>query len=408
MDFSRVELDDELAAFRDEQVGPFLDQHLTDDVLARERLEGNGFVPEYQRALADRGWLEQWLAPAADGVRALDPVRAAIVLAEETDRVGPLFPVTGSHSLVMSVVRQFGGDALRAEIADGVHRGEIQACLGYTEPDCGSDAAAIRTRAVRDGDEWMITGQKMFSTGAHLCQYVMLTARTNAEVPKHQGITMFLVPLDHPGVEVQGIGTLGGERTNFVYLDGVRVADRYRLGPVDQGWAIASGALAAEHGMGESHGAHPDHGPSEDDLLGALEATGGWLSVFGAALDAAETWARGTTRPDGSCVIDDPGVRLRLARVALDWEIAQVTPNPYRRVVASDLFIRDAAALVDLVGAAGVIPEGEDGAVAEGTLEWAHRFAQGTSIYGGTTDIQRNLIAEHVLGLPRHRGVVRR
>ncbi len=255
MDFSRIELDDELAAFRDEQVGPFLDEHLPDAVLARERLEGNGFVPEYQRALADRGWLEQWLAPAADGGRALDPVRAAIVRAEETDRVGPLFPVTGSHSLVMSVVRQFGSDALRAEIADRVHRGEIQACLGYTEPDCGSDAAAIRTRAVRDGDEWMITGQKMFSTGAHLCQYVMLTARTNAEVPKHQGITMFLVPLDHAGVEVQGIGTLGGERTNFVYLDGVRVADTYRLGPVDQGWAIASGALAAEHGMGESHGA---------------------------------------------------------------------------------------------------------------------------------------------------------
>ncbi len=77
-------------------------------------------------------------------------------------------------------------------------------------------------------------------------------------------------------------------------------------------------------------------------------------------------------------------------------------------MIASDLFIRDAAELLDLVGAAGVIPEGEDGAVADGTLEWAHRFAQGTSIYGGTTDIQRNLIAEHVLGLPRHRGVVRR
>ena len=102
-------------------------------------------------------------------------------------------------------------------------RGQIQACLGYTEPDCGSDAAAIRTRAVRDGDEWRITGQKMFSTGAHLCQFVMLTARTNPDVAKHQGITMFLVPLDRPGIDVQGIGTLGGERTNFVYLDDAHV-----------------------------------------------------------------------------------------------------------------------------------------------------------------------------------------
>jgi alkylation response protein AidB-like acyl-CoA dehydrogenase len=407
VDFSRIELDEELEEFRDEQVRPFLDEHLTDDVLARERLEGNGFVPEYQQALARRGWLEQWLASAPDE-RALDPLRAAIVRAEETDRVGPLFPVAGSHALVMSVVKAFGSDALRGEIAAGVDRGEIQACLGYTEPDCGSDAAAIRTRAIRDGDEWLITGQKMFSTGAHLCQYVMITARTNPDVPKHQGITMFLVPLDHAGVEVRGIGTLGGERTNFVFLDEVRLADTYRLGPVDQGWPIASGALATEHGMDEPDGAIPDHGASEGDLLRALEATSGWIGVFGTALDAAVDWARNTTAPDGSSVISDPAVRLRLARVALDCAVTQITPNPYRRVIASDLFVRDVAELVDMTGAAGVLATGEDGAAADGTLEWAHRFAQGTSIYGGTTDIQRNLIAEHLLGLPRHRGVIRR
>jgi alkylation response protein AidB-like acyl-CoA dehydrogenase len=407
MDFSPIELDDELAAFLDDEVRPFLDEHLPNDVLARERVEGNGFLPEYQRALARRGWLERGLA-TGDEVDALDPVRAALLRAEEYDRVGPLFPVVGSHALVMSVVRQFGSDDLRAAITDGVGRGEIQACLGYTEPDCGSDAAAIRTRAVRDGDEWRITGQKMFSTGAHLCQYAMITARTNPDVPKHQGITMFLMPLDHPGVEVQGIGTLGGERTNFVYLDDVRLADAYRLGPVDEGWPIASGALAAEHGMDEAHGATSDVRASESDLLDALAATSGWAGVFGAALDAAEGWARAATKPDGSRVIDDPAVRLRLARVALDCSVAQLTPNPYRRVIASDLFIRDVADLVDLTGPAGVLAEGEECAVADGTLEWAHRFAQGTSIYGGTTDVQRNIIAEHLLGLPRHRGVVRR
>ena len=407
MDFSRIELDEELEAFRDDQVRPFLDEHLSEDVLARERREGNGFVPEYQRALAREGWLEQWLATTTDA-SALDPLRAAIVRAEESDRVGPLFPVAGSHGLVMSVVKQFGSDRLRAEIAEGVHRGEIQTCLGYTEPDCGSDAAAIRTRAVRDGDEWLINGQKMFSTGAHLCQYVMITARTNPDVPKHQGITMFLVPLDHPGVDAQGIGTLGGERTNFVYLDEVRLADLYRLGPVDHGWQIASGALAAEHGMDEAHGATPDHRASEGDLLRAIEATSGWIGVFGTALEAALEWARDTTKPDGSRVISDPAVRLRLARVALDCAVTQITPNPYRRVIASDLFIRDISELVDMTGSAGVLAAGEDGAAARGTLEWALRFAQGTSIYGGTTDIQRNLIAEHFLGLPRHRAVIRR
>ncbi len=261
---------------------------------------------------------------------------------------------------------------------------------------------------MRDGDEWLITGQKMFSTGAHLCQYVMLTARTNLEVSKHQGITMFLVPLDEPGVEVQGISTLGGERTNFIYLDEVRLADTYRLGPVDQGWQIASGALAAEHGMGEEHGATAGHRAAEDDLLRALDATSGWMGVLTAALDTAVESARDTERPDGSRVLDDPEVRLRLAAVALDCTVAQVTPSPYRRVIASDLFVRDVAELVDMTGPAGVLATGEDGAIAGGFLEWAHRFAQGTSIYGGTTDIQRNLIAEQFLGLPRHRGVVRR
>jgi 3-oxocholest-4-en-26-oyl-CoA dehydrogenase alpha subunit len=257
VDFSPIDFDDELRRFRDEEVRPFLDEQLTDDVLARERHEGNGFVPSYQRALAARGWLEPWLADTPDP-DALDPVRATVLESELAARVGPLFPVTGSHALVMHVVRQFGSHALKAEIDGGVRAGEIQACLGYTEPDCGSDAAAIRTRAVRDGDEWRITGQKMFSTGAHLCQFVMLTARTNPDAAKHQGITMFLVPLDGPGVDVQGIGTLGGERTNFVFLDDARVSDHYRIGPVDQGWAIASGALATEHGMGTEPSGVPD------------------------------------------------------------------------------------------------------------------------------------------------------
>jgi len=407
MDFSPIEFDDDLRRFRDDDVRPFLAEQLTDDVLARERNEGNGFVPAYQRALADRGWLERWLDDGADvggDGAGLDPLRAAVLDVEQAAVVGPLFPVQGSHALVMQVVRQYGSDELKAEIADGVRRGEVQACLGYTEPDCGSDAAAIRTRAVRDGDEWRITGQKMFSTGAHLAQFVMLTARTDPDVPKHQGITMFLVPLDAPGVDVQGIGTLGGERTNFVYLDDARVRDRYRLGSVGQGWAIASGALAAEHGMGNASSA--DHRTAE--LRDVIASTAGWQGTLRDVLAAAEHWATTTTRPDGSRVIDDPTVRTRLARVALDCTVSEFTPNPFRRVIASDVFVRDVADLVELVGPAALIPEGEDGAIAHGMIEWAHRFAQGTSIYGGTTDIQRNLIAEHVLGLPRHRSVLRR
>ncbi len=191
-----------------------------------------------------------------------------------------------------------------------------------------------------------------------------------------------------------------------MFLDDARVSDHYRLGPVDQGWAIASGALAAEHGMGSDGGHGPDRRTAE--LREAINATTGWLGVLQDALAAAERWAAAALRPDGSRVLDDPAVRARLARVALDCAVSEFTPNPYRRVVASDVFVRGVAELVELVGPAALIPEGEDGAVEDGVIEWAHRFAQGTSIYGGTTDIQRNLIAEHVLGLPRHHAVLRR
>ena len=199
---------------------------------------------------------------------------------------------------------------------------------------------------------------------------------------------MFLVPLEHPGVEVQGIATLGGERTNFIYFDEARVPDWYRLGPINQGWQVASGALADEHGMGGGHTDADGLDASSAELIDALGKSRGWHDEFPAILAAGEAWARTARRPDGSAAIDDPAVRLRLARIALDCEVADVTPEPYGRVIASDLLIRDTAELIALAGPVGLLTAGEEGAAAGGVLEWAHRFAQGTSIYGGTTDIQ--------------------
>ncbi|HEY3669672.1 MAG TPA: acyl-CoA dehydrogenase family protein [Acidimicrobiia bacterium] len=408
MDFGIVELAPDVIAFWDTEVVPFMEEFLSDEVLEQERHHGNGFVPEYRRALGAKGWLANATSNGDDDTVGLDPLRAAIVAAEESRRARSLFPVLGSNDLVTTVVNQFGSAELREHIGPGLRRGDIHCCLGYTEPDCGSDAAAIRTRAIRDGDEWVINGQKMFSTGAHLCQYVMVTARTNPDASKHQSITVLLVPLEHPGVEVQGIATLGGERTNFVYLDEARVADEYRLGPVDQGWQVASGSLAAEHGMSDGSATHSDVDQTTVDVIEALGRSLSWRDEFPVVLAAAERWARNAQRRDRSYEIDDPAVRLRLARIALDCEVARITPDPYGRVVASDLLIRGTDELLAMIGAAGVVTAGEDGAVADGVLEWAHRFAQGTSIYGGTTDIQRNLIAEHVLGLPRHRGALKR
>jgi len=297
MDFSEMILPaDDVAYWRDEVV-PFYDEHLGEDVLDRERREGNGWVPELEIELGKRGWLEPTESSEHGGAD-LDPVRAALLLGEEARRAGVLFPVKGSHQLVMEVVRRFGSPEVQAEVLAGAAAGTIKACLGYTEPDCGSDAAAVTTRAVQDGSHWIVNGQKMFSTGAHLCQYAMITARTNPEASKHRGITLFLAKLDQPGVERQGIDTLGGERTNFIYFDEAVIPDSHRLGPIDEGWQVASGALAAEHGMDAAHGGYERKAMADPEIMNALGGSGGWSGVLEVALDAAVEWARTTTLDD--------------------------------------------------------------------------------------------------------------
>ena len=406
MDFGVIHLDEAERRFWDEEVTTFYDEMLTPGVFDRERADGSGLIPELERELARRGW-SATVDMGPEGRPPVDTVRLAIVGAEERGRVGTALPVKGSHAVVVSVLRSFASDELRRSVFPGIARGEVTCCLGYTEPDCGSDAAAIRTRAVRDGDEWVLTGQKMFSTGANLAEYVMMTARTNGDVPKHRGITMFLVPTDSAGLETQGIETLGGERTNFVYLDEVRIADSHRLGPIDQGWEVATGALAAEHGMDADHGAL-DVSADDTELVAALEGIGGWTNEIFTLHDAALDWARTTVDANGRPRIDDPLVRARLAELALECEVKLATPNPYVRIFASESLIRAAEDVLDLVGTPGLVARDATGAVADGAFEWVHRFAQGTAIYGGTTDIQRNLIAEQYLGLPRHRGALRR
>ena len=293
-----------------------------------------------------------------------------------------------------AAVRDWARDDVKAEVLPAAARGEVRMCLGYTEPDTGSDLANVRTRAVRDGDEWVINGQKMFTTGAHNCQYTFLVTRTNPDVPKHKGITMFLVPLDTPGVEIAPVHTLSGERTNMVYYDDVRVADRYRLGAVDDGWRVVTGPLNAEHGMDESGPTPLEESAGENRL---------YMGVYFEAFERLEEWARAAGDGAGARPADDPPVRRRLARIAANVELARMTPGPMGRIVGVELFIQDAVEMLDLVGPLGLLPPGEEGAVAGGWFEYAHRFAQGTAIYGGTTDVHRNIIAEHFLGMPRSR-----
>ncbi len=384
MDFGTIELTDDQAKFWRE-VSDFFDEHATDEVLEEERRTGSGHNHALHKSLGERGWiLPTW--PVEDGGAGLDRVRAAI-LTNETRRRGVPDVTLSTTTMTVPVVRQYGSDVLREEVIPGVASGEINICLGYTEPDGGSDLAGVRTRATRTEDGWLINGAKMFTTGAHNCQYSIMVTRTDPEAPKHRGITIFLVPLDSPGVEIQPVHTLGGERTNAVFYDNVFVGDDYRLGPVNQGWSVMSAPLEVEHGALEADG--------YSELNGS---TYGW--TLRKLLWHATSWAQAAAA-DGTTPIDDVLVKYKLAEIATDVELIRNIPGPMGRVISSELLISRSAELLDLVGPDALLPRDAEGAVEEGELEWGHRFAQGTAIYGGTTDIARNIVAQHHLHLPR-------
>jgi alkylation response protein AidB-like acyl-CoA dehydrogenase len=281
-------------------------------------------------------------------------------------------------------------------IVGGALRGEIIIVLGYTEPDSGSDVAAAKTRAERDGEEWLIDGQKMFTSTAHMATHVFMLTRSNTEVPKHKGLTTFLVPLDRPGVEVRPIYTLGGQRTNATFYSGVRVPDSARIGPVDGGWSVMHVALVYERG---GSGGGRRSGPS--------------------LAERVAQWARETRREDGTRVYDDATVKERLARIAIDAEVTRLLGMRTAWVAASGalpgtegsaakLFSSEAAQrqhwdLLDILGAEAVLKREAGDAPLGAAVEEAFRRGVVGTIYGGSTEIMREIVAERVLGLPRNR-----
>jgi alkylation response protein AidB-like acyl-CoA dehydrogenase len=388
MDFAPVELTDEQQAFQQE-VRAFLDEIVTEEVHEHERRTGDGFNEQVHLALGARGWLfPAW--PVSDGGAGLDPVSERI-LALELARHQVPYVTSGTTAGVWPSVEEYGDPDLVAELKPEVAAGRVRFCLGYSDPESGSDIAAAHLRAIPEGDEWVLNGAKLWTTGAHNCQYTFALTRTDPDLPKHKGLTMFLVPLQAPGVDIQAIRTYGGERTNAVYYTDVHVPDRCRLGEVNGGWVVLRGPLDEEHGGGR------------DDGLSDVSMGRGYTRVFERAIDAAARWATRATRPDGTRVADDPVFLDRLGRLLVETEAAIVSPGAMGRNKASLSFIAGVAELVDMVGPEALLPHGAEGAIEGGEIEFAHRFAQGTATYGGTTDVHKNIIAQHVLGLPRLR-----
>ena len=384
MDFSRVALADDDQAFLDE-ARTFLKTHVTEDVIRRDRQTGDNFDEGVHLALGAAGYLEREWQPHADG--GFTRVRRRIWELEKRRAHVP-WVTWGTTAMVARSVAKFGSPELRDEVMPKVFSGHVRLCLGYTEPEGGSDIATCKTRAVRDGDGWIINGSKMFTTGAHKCQYVFLITNTDPEAPKHKSLTMFLVPLDSSGIEIQGIRTIDGDRTNIVYYSDVRVDDKYRLGDVNAGWTVLREPLNTEHG---AVAAAPD----------GLQDVSIMMHQAGFMADAVDKAAGKVGEPDagGRRLVDDGAVAYRLGRSAARMEAALSAPSIFGRVALAQTMRDISPDLMDILGTASTLPNGTDGAADDGAAEYVYRFAPLVGIYGGTLEVFRNMIAQYVLGL---------
>jgi len=289
----------------------------------------------------------------------------------------------------------YGTEQQKADMLPRILRGELFFGIGYTEPSAGTDLASLKTRAVREGDEYVINGQKIFTTHAHDADFIWLAARTDPEAPKHKGITIILVPTDAPGFSVTPIFTLGGERTNATYYENVRVPVSNRVGLENEGWSLITSQLNHER---------------------ITLATPGLADRL---LDEVWEWAAKTPAPDGGRMLDVPWVQLNLARVyarleALKllnwrsaWSITVGTPSMAEasavKVMGTEFFVECYRLLLEIVDAAGLVKAWQPGALFGGLLEQAYRAAITLTFGGGVNEVQRDIIAMAGLGLPRAR-----
>jgi alkylation response protein AidB-like acyl-CoA dehydrogenase len=371
-----------------EEARDFLRTHVTEDVKRRDRETGDNFDEGVHLALGAAGYLEREWKSEADG--GFSRVRRRIWELEKRRAHVP-WVTWGTTAMVARSVAKFGSAELRDEVLPGVFSGHVRLCLGYTEPEGGSDIATCKTRAVRDGSGdggWIINGSKMFTTGAHNCQFVFLITNTDPGAQKHKSLTMFLVPLNSPGIEIQGIRTVDGDRTNIVYYSDVRVDDKYRLGDVNAGWTVLREPLNTEHG---AVAAAPD----------GLQDVSIMMHQAGFMADALDKAAAKVTQsdPNGRRLIDDAAVAYRLGRSAARMEASLSAPSIFGRVALAQTMRDISPDLMDILGTASTLPVGTDGAADDGAAEYVYRFAPLVGIYGGTLEVFRNMIAQYVLGL---------
>jgi hypothetical protein len=395
MDFDANESHGDLRPFARQ----WADEHVDPEWATRQRSTGAHHIPELHHLLGEEGWLgADW--PTEYGGGRQDPLVARVLMEEIVGR-GIGMDGWASTAMVCRTIIAVGAGDDQREIIAGALRGDVVIALGYSEPDSGSDAAAAKTAAVNDGDDWVINGQKMFTSTADQATHVFLLTRSDPGQAKHSGLTMFLVPISSPGVEVRPMPTLGGLLTNATFYSNVRISDSARVGDVNGGWAVMRAALVFERGGEVPTGSSPDSTGNRELLL-----------------QRVVQWSRDTTRDDGEPILADPMVRERLVRIAIDNEVSKLlamraslastngnatgVEGTARKLFGSESVQRAHWDILDILGAEAVLEFGEGGPL-NGDANEAFLTGVVGTIRGGSSEILREIIAERQLGLPRAR-----
>lgn len=313
----------------------------------------------------------------------------------------PAQPLTFFMFLAGPTIHTHGSDEVKRRFLRPMFTGEERWCQLFSEPGSGSDFAGLATRAVADGDEWIINGQKVWNTLAHLADYGMLVTRTNPDVPKHRGLTYFALDMKAPGVDVRPLRQITGEAEfNEVYMTDARVPDAHRIGDVGDGWRVSLTTLMNERGAigGGSGGAPPARGSGPIGILTRLWQNTPAHQRNAARLDELmKLWVRAEV------------LRLTNVRAAANRQAGNPGPEmSIGKLALAELNQSMLTCGVDLMGMAGqvgynyefrrpedLIPDGTSGGVQHGFLR-----VRANSIEGGTSEIMRNILGEQVLGLP--------
>jgi alkylation response protein AidB-like acyl-CoA dehydrogenase len=369
--------------------------------------------------LVDSGWgCPAW--PVASYGRGLPPHLAAVV-EDELAKAGVVGVAGGSAmSLAAPTILAHGSQDVRTRLLRGIATGEDRWCQLFSEPGSGSDLAGLTTRAERDGDEWVVSGQKVWTTGARRAAYGMLLARTDLDVPKHRGITWFALPMGQPGVDVRPLRQMNGHASfNEVFLTEARVSHDNVVGEVGGGWRAALTTLANERGLPSARQfSAPEPGEGRTHREAAAEATEYfatyvWYPQRAGRADLVVPQLRSSGRDRDPVARQQAADLIALERSAR-WTATRARagrsagrqPGPegsIGKLVGSEIARRSAAAHAAIAGAAGML-SGADGPLG-GTIAEVLVSVPGQSIAGGTDEIQRNIIGERSLGLPKEPSV---